>query len=43
MPLKEFKASVGWLKTVILNILNYFRMYVLHIYTYMGAHGSAVG
>ena len=29
MHMKEFKASAGWLKTVILNILNYFHIDVL--------------
>ena len=35
MQVKEFKTSASWLKTVILNILNYFHIYVLHIYTYV--------
>ena len=32
MQMKEFKASASWLKTVILNIINYFHVYMLHIY-----------
>jgi hypothetical protein len=37
MQMKEFKAIAGWLETVILNILNYFCIYMLHIYIYGGS------
>jgi hypothetical protein len=37
MQMKEFKAIAGWLETVIFNILNYFCIYMLHIYIYRGS------